>query len=117
MRTREEILRELEEKRKELRAKKRELDLFELNPEDYKEEFKEWLDECYGKIKIMGVSFWASDILEELDHTAFREGLLEFVDKINLKSVPGYAELEEEVENTRAGIEELELELEALENK
>ena len=105
-----EILKELKAKREELKVSKREFESFEVNPNDFKEKFEKELNDYYGEIKIMNASFRASDIVEKLNYTAFREGLLEYVDCV-IKHGPRYRELWNKIRNLEENIERLEAEL------
>lgn len=44
------------------------------------EEFKFWFDDLYGDIEIAGISFSASDILEQMDPIAFQEEFYSYLD-------------------------------------
>ena len=59
----------------------------EVDTEDYTEEYDEMLDE-EGEVSIAGYSFNPSSALKELDPTAYRCGLLDYVDSLNL--IEGY---------------------------
>ena len=48
----------------------------EVDPEDYTNEYDDMLDDCYGEFMNMNASY----ILKECDPTAYRCGLLNFVD-------------------------------------
>lgn len=64
----------------EIKAIEKEIANFEANPEDYEKEFDEMLDEVHGEF--MGYS--ASHILKEVDPTAYRCGLLDYVDNLDV---------------------------------
>lgn len=42
--------------------------------------YNEMLDECYDKYSIGGMTFYPSEILEELDPVAYRSGYLDYAD-------------------------------------
>ena len=42
--------------------------------------FKFWFDDLYGDIEIAGISFSASDILEQMDPIAFQEEFYSYLD-------------------------------------
>ena len=46
------------------------------------EEFKFWFDDLYGDIEIAGISFSASDILEQMDPIALQEEYISYVDMV-----------------------------------
>ena len=47
--------------------------------DEAKQGFRDMLDECYGDVEV-GVTIPASRVLEECDPTAFRCGLLDWLD-------------------------------------
>lgn len=60
---------------------KEEMNKFEADPDDYIKEYDEMLDECYGDF--MG-SYSASYTLSQVDPTAYRCGLLDYVDSLGI---------------------------------
>lgn len=107
-----------------------ERDRFELDESEYEDVYIEMLDE-QGDIYIGNISFSPSDILSKLDPIAYRVGLSDFVDSMDVTESPEYIELEEKVEaleeekealetaieKMQDEIEELKEELEELENE
>lgn len=107
-----------------------ERDRFELDESKYEDEYIEMLDE-QGDIYIGNISFSPSDILSKLDPIAYRLGLSDFVDSMDVTESPEYIEFEEKVEaleeekealetaieKMQDEIEELKEELEELENE
>lgn len=51
-----------------------------LKPVDIEERFAEILDETHGTVKIMGLEFSPSQIVRELDPTAFSCGVNDYAD-------------------------------------
>lgn len=47
---------------------------------ELQEAYRELLDECYSAITIAGCTFEPSEVLEELDPIAFRQGYLDYAD-------------------------------------
>jgi len=97
-----------------IKAKQKELDNFEIDPDEYEDEYCEALD-AEGDVYVGGLTFSPSQIIRELDPTAYRCGLIDFVDGMDIEEVPEYKELQEELEELEAELEELEAELEDLE--
>ena len=107
-----------------------ERDRFELDESEYEDVYIEMLDE-QGDIYIGNISFSPSDILSKLDPIAYRLGLSDFVDSMDVTESPEYIEFEEKVEaleeekealetaieKMQDEIEELKEELEELENE
>lgn len=103
-------MRTIEQIREELEAKRNELKSVELDPDDYTDEYDEMLREVYGEVNIAGISLDADQVLRKCDPTAYRCGLLDYIDGIDVTDTEGHKAIEEE-------IEELEDELEALEEE
>lgn len=92
-----------------IKAKQNEIDSFEIDPDDFENEYCEMLNEG-GPVKVAGLTFEADQIIRDLDPTAYRCGLVDYVDGIDKSEVKEYQRLEEE-------LEELENELTDLENQ
>ena len=99
------------------KALQNQIDLFELDPDDYVDQYDEMLDDVHGEFLGMNASY----ILKNMDPVAYRCGLLDYVDgldqdeeKINNDEC---LELFEELEEIKSKIEELEEELAELDNE
>lgn len=97
-----------------IKAKQAEIDNFEIDVDDFENEYCEALD-CDGPVKVAGLTFEASQIIRELDPTAYRCGLNDYVDGIDKTDVKAYQELEEELEELENELSDLEEELESVE--
>jgi len=86
---------------------------FEIDQDNYVEQYEELLDECHGDF--MGMS--ASRILKVMDATAYRCGLNDYIDGIDIEDDERYKELQDELEELEDELEELEEELEELESE
>ena len=90
------------------KALQNEISSFELDPDDYIDQYDQMLDECYGDFLGMNASY----ILKEMDPTAYRCGLLDYLDGLDQDEEKmdndDYAELIEELEEIESKIEELE---------
>lgn len=95
---------ELEQQAKALQNQ---IDSFELDPDDYRYQYDQMLDEVNGKF--MGID--ASHILKVMDPTAYHCGLLDYLDGLDQDEEKikkyDYAELIEELEEIENEIEEL----------
>jgi hypothetical protein len=60
-----------------------------LKPVDVDEKYREFIDECEPVVKVAGISFTPSRILEELDPTAFNCGVSNFSDTADLEEIEG----------------------------
>jgi len=52
----------------------------ELDPVDLEQLYRDMLDECEPEVRVAGLSFCASRIVEELDPVAFRCGVNDYAD-------------------------------------
>ena len=94
------------------KALQAQIDSFELDPDDYVEQYEEMLDEVHGDFLGMNASY----ILKEMDPVAYRCALLDYLDGLDQDDEKmendDYAEWMEELEEIKSKIEELEDELE-----
>jgi hypothetical protein len=82
------------------------IDSFELDPDDYRDEFDAFLD-IDGKIVVCGLAFDPSRILKELEPIAYDQALLAYA--LGFEDNKAYKELldeKEEVEDAIADFEE-----------
>ena len=107
---------EIEELKAKIKAKQAEIDNFEIDPDDYENEYCEMLNE-EGPVKVAGLTFEADQIIRKLDPTAYRCGLVDYVDGIEKSDVKEYQELEEELAALEDELTDLENELEKKEDK
>ena len=87
----------------------------ELDPYDYEESYCEMLDEIDEWPAVGSITFQPSRVLRELDPTAYRCGLNDYVDSIDITETEQYEELEERLTELEGEIDLLEQELEELE--
>lgn len=93
--TKQETRERIEECKKELSGVLNDIANFELDPDKFEEQYRDFLDDCYGEIDVCGMKFQASRALEELDPTAFRCGLLDYVDGMDINDDIEYQELKD----------------------
>ena len=102
----------IEELTAQAKALQSQIDHFELDPDDYTEQYDQMLDEVHGDFLGMNASY----ILKETDPTAYRCGLLDYLDSLDQDEEKmendSCLELFEELEEIKSKIEELEDELE-----
>jgi len=84
-----------------------ELKYFEIDPEDYEEQYRESLNE-FGEVQIGNMSFEPARVVEELDPIAYRCGLNDYVDGLDVEDDPKYQELIEELEELKNELENTE---------
>ena len=102
------------------KALQNQIDSFELDPDDYAEQYDEMLDEVHGDFLGMNASY----ILKKMDPTAYRCGLLDYLDGLDQDDEKmendECLEMFEELEENESEIEELEdklIEMDGLDNE
>ena len=111
-----ELERAIEVKKAEIIAKVKEMENFEIDPDGYEDDYCDAIDEG-GEVKIGSLTYSASYVLREVDPTAYRCGLNDYVDGIDKEETKAYKELEEELENLNDELESLESDLEEMEDE
>jgi chromosome segregation ATPase len=106
----EELQELIAEKKTELKELEKEIDSFELDPDDYEDGYCNMLDESYPELFNMLPSY----ILKECDPTAYRCGLLDYVDSLDLSDDSDYCKLTDKQSDLESEISDLESELEEL---
>lgn len=84
-----------------------ELKYFEIDPEDYEEQYCEMLDEN-GPVIIGSLTYPPSHVLAQVDPVAYRCGLNDYVNGLNVEDDPRYQELVEELEELKNELENTE---------
>jgi len=84
------------------------IDNYEIDPDDYIDEYDDMLDEL-GDVTIGTLSYSASRVLEEIDPVAYRCGLTDYVDSIDLDDIAEYRELVDERDTIQDEIYDIEL--------
>ena len=107
---------EIRKMQSQIADKEKQQSQIELDPDDYEDQFDDMLDES-GTVEAGGYSFYPSRILEELDPVAYRCGLNDFVDSLDVEDSDEYKALQEEIDQLQSDIEDLESEIEDLENQ
>jgi hypothetical protein len=95
-----------EELESAIETKKEEIDCFEIDQDDYEDSYRECLNE-QGEITIGYIKFDPAHVLEQLDPTAYRCGLNDYVDGIDKTDDPKYKALEEELEELESELEDM----------
>ena len=76
---------------------KSELEHFEIDPDKHVDAYRDLIDKLDGEVTVAGMKFCASRILEELDPIAFRCGLTDYVDTLEMTEDEDYRALEDEL--------------------
>lgn len=102
--------------KKLIKAKQNEIDSFEIDPDDYINEYEDMINETneQNPIRIGNCEYDPAYVLKQVDETAYRCGLNDYVDGIDKSDVPDYQRLEEELEELKNDLADAE---EALENE
>jgi peptidoglycan hydrolase CwlO-like protein len=106
----EELQELIAEKKIELKELDKKIDNFELDPDNHEDSYCDMLDDCYPELFNMQPSY----ILRKCDPTAYRCGLNDYVDSLDLSDDSDYCELTEKQSNLENEISDLESELEEL---
>ena len=97
--------------------KEKQQEQIELDPDDYEDQFDESLDDSIPEIEIGCLTYTPSHVLKNVDPTAYRCGLNDFVDSLDVEDSDEYKALQEEIDQLKSDIEDLESEIEDLENQ
>jgi hypothetical protein len=104
---------QIADKQAEIDTLKKQLDSFALDPDDYIDQYNEMLNEAYGEVSVAEYTFDTSYLLKEVDEVAYREGLNDFVDSLDVSDDKGYKDLEEQLTTAEDELSDLEDMLEA----
>ena len=108
---------EIRKMQSQIADKEKQQNSIELDPDDFADQFDDMLDGS-GTVEAGGYSFYPSRILKELDPTAYRCGLNDYVDAVfDASETDDYKALQEEIDQLQSDIEDLESEIEDLENQ
>jgi regulator of replication initiation timing len=94
----------------EIGATKSQIENFEIDPDDFIDQYEESLNDD-GAVKVCGLTFWPADIIKEMDPTAYRCGLNDYVDGTDKSDIKEFQDLEEELANLQSELDELEKKL------
>lgn len=97
-------LNELQERLEELQT---ELESFEINQDEYEDQYCDMLDEV-STVQIGSLSYDPSTVLREVDPIAYRCGLNDYVDSLDVEDDEKYKELQEQIEEIESQISDLE---------
>ena len=83
-------------------------DAYEIDPDTQIEAYESMLDDCNPEVNVCGYRYSPSHALKELDETAYRCGLNDYVDSLDIEDDEGWKDLNEVVEGIESQIEEQE---------
>ena len=108
---------EIRKMQSQIADKEKQQSQIELGPDDYEDQFDESLDDSIPEIEIGCLTYSPSHVLKNVDPTAYRCGLNDFVDSLDVEDSDEYKALQEEIDQLKSDIEDLESEIEDLENQ
>ena len=120
-----ELLRaEVEMKEQEIRKmqaqiadKEKQQEQIELDPDDYEDQFDESLDDSIPEIEIGCLTYSPAHVLKNVDPIAYRCGLNDFIDSLDVEDSDEYKALQTEIDQLQSDSEDLESEIEDLESE
>ncbi len=89
----------------------------ELDPDNYEDQFDESLDESIPEIEIGCLTYSPSHVLKNVDPTAYRCSLNDFVDSLDVEDSDEYKYLQEEIDDIQDEIDRLQYDIEDLESE
>jgi len=107
-----EITIKIESAEKEVELSQNKIDYFDKGEFFDEDKYKELLNE--ETLEVAGITMNVGDVLYEIDYTAFRTSMIDYVDSIEYTEFDEYNEFQEELETAEEELEELEEELEEL---
>ena len=111
----------IESKLSDLRLQVSDLELqqgkIELDPDNYEDQFDESLDNSIPEIEIGCLTYSPSHVLKNVDPTAYRCGLNDFVDSLDVEETDEYKALQSEIDDIQDEIDQLQSDIEDLENQ
>ena len=87
----------------------------ELDPDDYEDQFDESLDDSIPEIEIGCLTYSPSHVLKNVDPVAYRCGLNDFLDSLDIEDSDEYKELQSEIDDIQDEIDQLQSDIEDLE--
>lgn len=110
-----EVEEQIVNKQVEIESKQNEINSFEYECSD--DEFSDYIDSIYPEVNIGSLSFNPSEIMKELDPTAYRCGKSDYESEYDLDDCEEYTDLKGDLENLESDLEDLESELEDLQDE
>ena len=96
-------------------SKQSEIESFEYECSD--DEFSDWIDSIYPEVTIGSLTFSPSEVMKELDPTAYRCGKSDYESNYDLDDCEYYNDLKDELEALELNLEDLETELSDLQDE
>jgi predicted nucleic acid-binding Zn-ribbon protein len=101
----------------QIKDKESQQNSIELDPDNYKDQFDDSLDDSIPGIEIGCLTYSPSHVLKNVDPVAYRCGLNDFIDSLDVEDSDEYKALQEEIEDIQDEIDQLESDIEDLESE
>ena len=108
---------EIRKMQSQIADKEKQQGQIELDPYDYEDQFDESLDDSIPEIEIGCLTYSPSHVLKNIDPTAYRCSLNDFIDSLDVEDSDEYKALQSEIDQLQSDIEDLENDIEDLENQ
>lgn len=102
----------IEQVKANIEEKQKAIDSFEVSRDE--DDYEEYLNDSHGTVDVCGYIYDAGYALKELDPTAFRIGMNDWIDSLDPSDEDGYRDLEDELDELKGELFDLEDELEGL---
>ena len=99
---------EIRKMQSQIADKEKQQEQIELDPDDYEYQFDESLDDSIPEIEICCLTYSPSHVLKNVDPTAYRCGLNDFIDSLDIEDSDEYKALQAEIDQLQSDIEDLE---------
>jgi len=83
-----------------------EIENFEIDPETHEDAYKEMIADCEKEVSLLGMKYSPSAVLLAIDPIAYHQGLLDYVDGLEVEDDPAYKELLEDLEKLKAELQD-----------
>lgn len=100
--------------RSELKAKQVEMENYEVSRSE--DDYEAYINEVCEEVEVCGYTYEAGYALKNLDPTAFRCGMVDWIDSLDKEDEEDYQELQEQAEELENIIEYLIEKIDALKN-
>ena len=90
---------------------------YEIDADEHIKDYEDTLHDLYGLVEICGLTYDPAHALKEIDPTAYRCGLSDYVDSLDKEEEPDYMEVKEELEEIESDIETVTEQIEDIEQE
>lgn len=108
---------EIRKMQSQIADKEKQQSNIEIDPDDYEDQFDESLDDSIPEIEIGCLTYSPSHVLKNVDPTAYRCSLNDFVDSLDVEDSDEYKALQSEIDDIQDEIDQLKSDIEDLENE